>query len=426
MVKLNNILLANAGKELLYDYDVTGVASKYFSENKTFYAKYTVDVSDVPESISVIPFLSNIMPVAWFVGFDVYISELDKTFHDSLLNLRQTFLKYHPDRKMQGTLYVETLKENKIKGDQSCLLFSGGLDSFESYTRNYTLNPYLVSVHGADIEIEDQEKWSKFKEYNNQEELVNKNKLIYVESNVRDFYTYKVELLVDIGWWGKVQHGMALIGLIAPLSYSCNLHQVIIGSSNTGEIDFGWGSSPNIDEKMKWADIHVIHDGYHLRRTEKIENVIDFVEKNKTPINLRVCYSEYREHFNCNVCAKCQRTILGILLCGKNPNYFGFKVSENIYSLILKNFQDNSLMTEGVKYEWRCLQEKAKKTQIFYTIGDKGKVNEFIQKFTALNLEKVVNNNLESLKQYNKVKFIFRKKFPSLYQIYLDLRYGKL
>lgn len=424
--KLNSINFEDNGKKICYDYSVDKPFSKYFNLNNLYYSKYQVDVSQIPNSIAVIPLLSNVMPIAWFVGFDVFIDEVDEVFYNSLINLKKEFTNYHPNKNLKGELKVKSLIKNTIQDSKSALLFSGGLDSFESYTRNYDLNPYLISIHGADIGINDTKRWTDFKRFNKEEGIVDDSKLQYIETNVRDFYTYKIELLVDIGWWGKIQHGMSLLGVLAPLSYKLNFDNILIGSSNTNEVDFGWGSSPNIDEKMKWATCNVVHDGYHLRRTNKIENIVSYVNSNKTSIKLRVCYSELRDGANCNKCAKCQRTILGIILANDNPENFGFEIPENFYNRMFSNFSENSTMSKGLEYEWWCLQEKVKQYKPFFIINNEEKEKESLKKFANLDLKKIINKNEDKVNKLAIKKFIVRNKFSKLYEFYKKIRYHKI
>lgn len=419
---LHSISYSDEGKKINYKYAVDSAIQKYFVKNQSFYSKYQIDVSKAPYSIAVIPFLANIMPIAWFVGFDVYVEEVDQTFLESLESLKSEFNKYHPKKNLQGTLIFENAIKNKIKGDRSCLLFSGGLDSFESYTRNYNLNPLLISIHGADVAIDDTKRWNDFVRFNNEESIVQQDNLYYIESNLRDFYTYQLELLVDIGWWGKVQHGMALLGAIAPFGFCEKITTILIGSSNTEEINFGWGSSPEIDEKMKWANSSVIHDGYHLRRTEKINNIVKYCLENHESINLRVCYSEKRDGYNCNVCAKCQRTIFGLILSGANPNDYGFETPINLYELIFSNFGSDSSMTEGLKYEWKCLQEKASSVDNFFVLENKELEKEKIDDFVVLDLNEIINKKSEEVKKKQIWRFIVRNKFPWLTKLYKKIK----
>lgn len=423
--KLNSIIFEDSGKKICYDYNIDKPFAKYFNLDNPYYSKYDIDVSQIPNSIAIIPLLSNVMPIAWFVGFDVYVDEVDETFYNALINLKAEFTKYYPNKKLSGELKAKSLVQNTINGTKSALLFSGGLDSFESYTRNHHLNPYLISIHGADIGIEDTKRWTDFKRFNKEEKIVADNMLQYIKTNVRDFYTYKVELLVDIGWWGKIQHGMSLLGVLAPLSYQLNFNNILIGSSNTNEVDFGWGSSPNIDEKTKWANCNVTHDGYHLRRTNKIENIVAYADANNTTIKLRVCYSELRDGANCNKCAKCLRTILGIILANDDPKKFGLEIPNGFYNRILSVFNENTTMSKGLEYEWWCLQEKAKQNQPFFVINNKEEEKNLLDKFAQLDLKKIINKNEEKVTNLAIKKFILRNKFSKLYALYRNIRYNK-
>ena len=426
MIKLHQIVFANKGRRINYEYEVSTSVQKFFDKKQLFYSSYGIDVSTTPESIAVIPFLSNIMPIAWFVGFDVHVPEIDETFYNSLLELKEVFIKYYPDKKLKGDIIPQKIIFNKIAGKETCLLFSGGLDSFESYTRNYGLNPYLISIHGADVAISDAKRWTDFKKYNDEEDIVKNDRLFYIETNVRDFYTYKIEFLINgVGWWGKIQHGMSLIGAIAPLSNQLNLNKIIIASSRTKEVDVGWGSSPIVDEKMKWADSSVVHDGFHLKRTDKIDNVISYATKNNTTINLRVCYSEYRDGYNCNVCAKCLRTIFGIILSGSNPNDFGFKVPPNLYDMIYENLEHSNVVNEGGKYHWECLQDKALMNPNFFVLNNRKIEEQAIRSFAKLNLGKILKIISDSPKKNQKLKLILRNKYSGMYKMYLAMRHKK-
>tara|TARA_R110002049_G_scaffold275301_1_gene453323 strand:+ start:3709 stop:4983 length:1275 start_codon:yes stop_codon:yes gene_type:complete len=421
--KLHNINFIKEGRKIVYDYSFDPKIKSYFNSNKPFYVLYDQDVSQTPLSLAVIPLLANIMPIAWFANFDVIIDEVDETFYNSLKELRMQFEKHHPKITNKGKLICKKLVCNKFNGNNSMLLFSGGLDSFESLTRHYDKDPYLVSIHGADIEIKDKKRWHQFKEFNEKEPIINNSKLTYIESNLRDFYTYKVNLLVNnISWWGEIQHGMALLGVLAPLSYLLQVGHIFIASSNTKDVDFSWGSRPEVDENMKWSTVNITHDGYHLRRPEKIVNVIEFAKQNHNNINLRVCYSELRNGANCNSCAKCQRTMFGIILAGDNPEKYGFKVPPHFYELLLSNFNKKAQMSTGLKYEWWCLQEKIKENRPFFVFDNQENEVAFIKKFSKLDLQNTIQINSEKTNRLHRLKFILRNKFSGIYEVYKNLR----
>ncbi|RZJ34858.1 MAG: hypothetical protein EOO51_07740 [Flavobacterium sp.] len=422
MFTLNKISISENGRRVNYDYSVSPQIAKYFNRNEPFYIKYDTDVTAVPESILAVPLLANVMPIAWFAGFDVTVPALDETFSESLENLRNEFKIHFPDIDPDVTLHVENPISNVIEGDGTGLLFSGGLDAFESLTRNLEKHPFLISVHGADIDVDDQDRWENFKRFNAEQPVIGSERICYVECNLRTFYTYEVDLLVNIGWWGKIQHGMALISLIAPLSILKGIKTVLIASSNTGEVSFGWGSTSETDEKVRWADMKVIHDGFHLRRTEKIQNIVDYSNRTGEFIKLRVCYSEMRTGYNCSHCAKCQRTMLGLILCGANPHDFGFDTPQDFYDLLFKNFTPGAVMTTGVAYEWRCLQEKAAAAENFYVLSDAAREKNNIDTFAALDLKAIVSTNISENRPMKRFKYILISKYPRLFNFYLSIR----
>ena len=89
MLKLEEVIYSDSGRKIEYQYSYSSDISKFFNRKETYYVKYEVDVSVVPRSINTIPFLASMMPIAWFVGFDVYVDELDETFYNSLKELKE-------------------------------------------------------------------------------------------------------------------------------------------------------------------------------------------------------------------------------------------------------------------------------------------------------------------------------------------------
>ncbi len=416
MLVLNDIILADDGKKVSFNYEASNnFTKKYFNFHDTYYIKYNTSISDVPTSILVIPFISNILPIAWFAGFDIEVEELDEDFYKSIKLVKTEFKKQFSNYNLAGSLTVKRLVKNNIEGNNTAMLFSGGVDAYATYIRVHDKTPDLVTILGADIEIDDHSQWNDFTNFVENEPLLKSNKKQYIETNVRSFYTYQVELLLkDIGWWGKVQHGLSLIGSLAPLSYLNSYKNIYIASSYTEEIDIAWGSTPQIDEKISWAGINVFHDGYELKRQDKVDLITNFSSETNTKFKLRVCYSEHRSEFNCSRCEKCYRTILGLILNNKNPNDYGFSVDHNVYKGIFKTLNIGN-SDRGMQYFWLELMEKAKSTKASFIFKDEdlekiqldrirnGEVNNL--------LEKKINNSKNTI---SKLKFIIRNKYPNL------------
>ena len=114
--------------------------------------------------------------------------------------------------------------------------------------------------------------------------------------------------------------------------------------------------------------------------------------------------------------------MLGFILEGANPNDYGFEVPKDFYELIFKNFEKDSVMTIGVKYEWQCLQDKAKQVQQPFIIDEVATEMAKFNTFVNLDIDGVVNKNQAKLQKSKEWKFVIINKFPKLFNFYLKLR----
>ena len=422
-IVIDRVWLSEDGRKINYGYRATGRAARFFTGRAPFYARYDVDLHGVPESILVIPLVANLAPIAWFAGVELHVTEVDSDFALALRDILDEFGQHYTDLWAGEPIHAARLVSNRIEAQQSALLFSGGLDSYESLIRHLEERPYLLSVLGADIEVSDFRRWQEFKLFNAEQPIVAEARRLSIESNLRDFYGPDVDLMVGIGWWGKVQHGMGLLGVCAPLSHKCGFNTLLIASSNTNEVDFGWGSHPGLDEKVTWAGLSVLHDGYHLRRTEKVANVVRFAQTSGEKVKLRVCYSEHRSGYNCSRCAKCQRTMLAFLLEDADPEEFGFEPPANLPGMVLANFPPNGTrMTVGVRYEWQCLQDRARTASPCARLSKLRDGASFLGAFTGLDINSIVQVGQSPVSVRDRLRLLATKNFPRAFRAYLAFR----
>ena len=161
---VRDIDFQEGGTKIVYNYEMDRGLQKYFNLDTPLFAKYDVDVSMVPLSIAIIPLVTNIIPIAWYAGFQVYIDELDNEFYHSLPKIKEEFAKRN--NILAGGLNVESLIHNPQLGDNTALLFSGGVDAYTTLFRNFDRNPDLITILGADIEIDDTNNWNEVVTYN--------------------------------------------------------------------------------------------------------------------------------------------------------------------------------------------------------------------------------------------------------------------
>jgi len=114
ILKLNQITYSNNGKKINYEYDATNRIQKFFNKEHSLYSKYITDVSKTPNSISVIPFLANMLPISWFAGFDIEVDEVDEDFFHSMEKVKSEFQKQYPDYKLKGSIKAKSLVKNQI------------------------------------------------------------------------------------------------------------------------------------------------------------------------------------------------------------------------------------------------------------------------------------------------------------------------
>lgn len=410
------------GKKIEYNYSIDDGIKKYFNLNDPFYVEYDVDISNVPESILVIPFLANIAPIAWFAGFDIIADVVDETFYTSLHTIKNVFLENYPSIKnLTSNLKAKKLERKSYTNNSIALLFSGGVDAYTTYLRHYSKKPDLITIHGADVELKDELQWNRVIEINRSETLLDDNRKLYLKSNLRTFYNHNVDLLLpELGWWGKIQHGLALNGIIAPLSIVRYYSYVYIASSYTDNVSIKWGSAPEIDNNIAWGSTKVVHDGYEMKRQEKVDYIINTTHKLNKTINLRVCYSTSNTSINCCKCEKCYRTIIGIILANENPNKYGFAVTENVYDKILTMFS-KGFSSQGMQYFWWEILQKIETENAFFVFKDEeielNKMNGI-----KLLIKKNINNGIIEKTKWSIIKYKVQNMFPELFNFYLKVR----
>ena len=320
-----------------------------------------------------------------------------------------------------SNLIVNKTIENNYNTKKESMLFSGGVDAYTTYFRHQSNNLDLITIWGADVELKDLIQWKRVVFLNNNEPLLSNNNKYIIKSNMRDFYTINVNFLhKDLGWWGSVQHGLGLNSLIAPLSYLNGYSSSYIASSYTKDFGHAWGSTPEIDNNIKWANTQVIHDGFELKRQDKVKLIVQNIKKSENNIQLRVCYSEINQNTNCSKCEKCHRTIMGIILENDNPNNYGFNINNTIYEEIINSYKDG-FGSEGSKYFWWEILERIKENNSFFVFQNKlietKKVNR-LKTILELNMTKKPPNK----SNINKVKYYLRNKFPNLFKTYSNLK----
>jgi hypothetical protein len=422
--EINNIKLGQYNNTILYEYTFSEAIRKYFNRNTPFYVRYeNIDLSHVPKHLLVIPLLAQLLPISWFAGFDIKCKSVDSRFYDSSQDIKsQLHSQYGFSQAYGGNLIVNTLEKSEItSGSKTLLLYSGGVDSITSFINHRQADPDIATIFGADISLNNRDQWDRLRHAILDSELVSAAKKFFIESNLRNFYSHHVPSLVpNRDWWGRVQHGLGLTGLLAPLSYLYNHANILIASTYSSDMRLNWGSTPTVDNLVKWGSTTVTHDAYEQKRIDKIKTISDTASRLGQPIILRVCYASKNTGVNCSHCEKCYRTILALMLNNANPNDFGFVVTSKIYDDVTA-FLKRGFYSEGEAYFWKELAGTIQESDKFYYFRHQ---EEEYRKMKAL--ESVLID--EYRKGLRKVPALtgFRRKiqvmFPILTQKLIQLR----
>ena len=240
----------------------------------------------------------------------------------------------YPMFSFQGKIQAE-LEENlpPVHKKESACFFSGGVDAYTTLFRHMEEHPVLMTIWGADIKLTDEKGWKKVKTHTIHAAKEHGLDTVFIKSSFRKMVNEaELDGLVKNGgegWWHGFQHGIAIIGHAAPISYVLGLKNVYIASSYPEKMKgkYTCASDPSIDNHVYYCGCHTVHDGYELDRQEKVRYLISQKKEHDWNYDLRVCW-ESLGGGNCCRCEKCYRTVLEIVSEGGNPNECGFRWGE--------------------------------------------------------------------------------------------------
>jgi hypothetical protein len=330
-----------------------------FFIEKVLWVQYNRKINSVPKSLSVIPLLCNILPIAWVTDADIYVEEADSRFLRSVEIIRNSFQVLYPQLKFSGKLYAKSVVENSGYGQRkSATLFSGGVDSLTTFIRKRHEKPGLITVWGSDIAHTNSKAWELVKnstlQFGRQKQVPN----FILKTNFRSMLNYQQLIhTFSINWWGNIQHGYALLGLCAPICYAEGIHTLYIPSTYSSKLQgYPWASHPSIDANVKWGETSVIHDGYELTRQDKLRVISEYIHSVDPSLQIRVCW-ESSGGKNCSFCEKCSKTMVGLLLAGVNPNRHGFTMDKQRLDYIKTSILQKWKFSKGDKYHWEYIQK---------------------------------------------------------------------
>ena len=326
-IKVNSVFAK--GGILRIGYEISPALEPYFTTARVFEVEYSEDISTVPESVLVIPFVCNVLPVAWLADATLEIPQLDKEFYEGIPGVLEGYMNMSPMLEFKGEVRVGQLVDNSyMPSDTVGALFSGGVDAFATLIAHAAEKPHLVTIWGADVKLTDTEGWARVKQHalDTVREfalpaplLVRTNfRLVVNEGTLGELVTASGD-----GWWHGFQHGIALLGHSAPVAYLQHWKTLYIASSFTPDNKAVCASDPTIDNKLHLVSTRVWHDQYEYHRQQKVTHIVEHCCATGHTVPLRVCWIT-SGGTNCCKCEKCQRTIFALLAEGVDPADYNF------------------------------------------------------------------------------------------------------
>ncbi|ETD30528.1 hypothetical protein [Williamsia sp. D3] len=198
---------------------------------------------------------------------------------------------------------VETTRSSGRRGVGA--FFSGGVDSYYTTLKHVDEITHLIFIHGFDIDLSNNDLAERTLDALRKSAAELGKELIEVKTDLRG------RLDRNRLNWGLQGHG-ALLAHVG-IALSTVVEKIYVPSSYTADQLHPWGTHPDLDGHWSSDAVEFIHDGVEASRAAKMEK---FIEEDAAMNNLRVCWWNQGNAYNCGECEKCLRTMINLYIAG--------------------------------------------------------------------------------------------------------------
>jgi len=227
----------------------------------------------------------------------------------NLVTIRDIYAAWIPGHRCSLTFEINSSVTAPASGVS--LFFSGGVDCFYSLVQHDDEIDNLILIHGFDIPLAETKTFEQILEQAREVARLFKKRLIVVRTNLHweesRLYTERPRIPCD---WG-MYFGAALAAVAYALAPN---HRKIYIASSTSYADLHQdGSHQLLDPLWSTDAVQIVHD-VGEKRIDKLRVLAQHPE---VLPRLRVCW-ENLDNYNCGLCEKCIRTMLGLRALGVN------------------------------------------------------------------------------------------------------------
>lgn len=398
-----------------YSFSTIGGIENFFTASEMF-LEYDTDVSTVPESVLAIPFVAVMMPVAWMADWAVWVRELDRTFYRSAIDIRAAYRQLYRHVDLQGSVVAAMMPENRLQGNDTALLFGGGIDAHCTLQRIKSTAPRLINIQGwyrtlqpgtplnqytSAAEVDFNYTHQVAQSHGWQASTIRSNFAVLINNDV---FNKRFGLRLRDSLWSAFQHPLAFLSISVPLCWVYGINRLYIASSIPMGTFLMCGSHVTTDSEFRFCcSGECVHDGSELTRQDKVRVIVENAELKDGTYPLKVCSFH---DTNCCACYKCLRTILGIVAEGRNIEDFGFHIEGSLKDYWQK-MMDEKAYTFNTAAEdflhWGPIRERMKEN--YENIADK----EFVDWFMAYDFRKAHRRTLRRYYRKNFWRIVMRK-----------------
>lgn len=418
-IKINSVDINKNRIDVNFTTDIgsENAGGGYFKEDIPFFCEYSEDIGNTPQSIAVIPFIVQVLPIIWLFDATLIVYELDKHFYDCMEKIKEGYIKMYPEAKFLGNINVKKIIDNDyVPIDKTTVFFSGGLDAFHTLTRHLEEKPDLITIWGSDLHITDIEGWENVKATVQKVGKEYGLKNVFIKSSFADFLeerklSSKFWDVVHGFWYHNIQHGIGMLGLIAPYVYQYKVKVHYIASSyDDKKIKIECASDPSIDNNLKIASCKIIHDAFGFTRQDKISDIIQYRRNHNKAMSLRVCWA-VKDGNNCCRCEKCYRTICGIIVECEDPIAYNFPLTKEILKEMKEFLTMRCEYNQVVKSFWLDIQQRF--IQNRHGIKKQKKYYKYVSWLEGFNFDDLESNNIyKTYKRKIKIKAVLCRVMP--------------